>query len=176
MVGSNAANNLFGTDPPLGQMIKIKGINFQVLGVLKSKGDQAGFNADDQIIVPYTTAMKILQGVTYLREIDVLVAEGGNIDAVSGQPAGSGTFGPPGGGRGPGNNGGGTVHVVPPPADSLTALLRKRHRLTDLSMADDLPFKTGPTSCASLSPASWPSAFSSAASPPFPSSSAASAS
>jgi len=139
VVGSNAAYNLFGTEPPLGQMIKIKGINFQVLGVLKSKGDQAGFNADDQIIVPYTTAMKILQGVTFLREIDVLVTKGGDIDGVSGQPPATNTLGPPPPGRGGfgGNTGGGTLHVVPPPADSLTGLLRKRHRLTNLSMPDD---------------------------------------
>jgi putative ABC transport system permease protein len=83
--------------------------------------------------------MKILQGVTYLREIDVLVAEGGDISAVSGQPpttgfGGGGGRGGPGGG---GNNGGGTLHVVPPPTDSLTGLLRQRHRLTDLTMPDD---------------------------------------
>ncbi len=147
VIGSNAAQNLFGDDtPPLGEMIKIRGLNFEVVGVLKSKGDQAGFNADDQILIPYTTAMRNLLGVEYLREIDVLVEDKNQINAVSGQPENTGGFGQGnnnrgggggGGGFGGGNGNGGTLHVVPPPENSVTALLRKRHRLTDLSMPDD---------------------------------------
>jgi putative ABC transport system permease protein len=89
------------------------------------------------VFIPFTTGMKDLQGVDYLREIDILVADGGNIDAVSGQPPNTG-FGPPGrGGPGGFGGGGGTLHKVQPPADSLTALLRKRHKLQDLTVADD---------------------------------------
>ncbi len=137
VLGANAAQNLFGDDPGLGEMIKIRGLNFEVVGVLKAKGDQAGFNADDQIMIPYTTAMRNLLGVTYLREIDVLVADKGNINAVSGQPENTGGFGGPGRGGGGWNGGSGTTHVKPPPENSVTALLRTRHRLTDLSMPDD---------------------------------------
>ena len=145
VMGSNAAAKLFDTASAVGDTIKVKGINFQVVGVLKSKGDQAGFNVDDQIFIPYTTAMKILQGVDYLREIDILVVEGGDINAVSGQPPGLpvGGGGGGGGGRGGGGGGGGfgggggTQHTFPPPPDSLTALLRKRHKLPDLSVPDD---------------------------------------
>jgi ABC-type antimicrobial peptide transport system permease subunit len=137
VLGSNAATKLFDTGPAVGETIKVKGINFLVVGVLKSKGDQAGFNADDQIMVPYSTAMKILLGVDYLREIDVLVAQGGDINAVSGQPPDTGFGGGRGGGRGGFGGGGGTIHHDPPPPDSVTALLRKRHKLADLSVADD---------------------------------------
>jgi putative ABC transport system permease protein len=70
-----------------------------------------------------------------------LVTKGGNIDAVSGQPPANPTAGPPRGGPGGpggfGGSGGGTVHTVPPPSDSLTGLLRERHRLTNLTMPDD---------------------------------------
>jgi putative ABC transport system permease protein len=139
VLGSNAATKLFDTSSGIGQVIKVKGINFLVVGVLKSKGDQAGFNVDDQVFIPYSTGMKILLGVDYLREIDVLVVEGGDINAVSGQPPVTG-FGGPGGGRGgPGGfgQGGGTQHKFPPPENSLTSLLRKRHKLSDLAVADD---------------------------------------
>ena len=105
------------------------------MGLLKSKGDQAGQNVDDQIFIPYTTAMKVLLGIDYLREIDVDVAEGADISAVSGQPAAT-SFGGPGG-RGGYGGGSGTVHTTPPPENSVTALLRKRHKLTDLSVPDD---------------------------------------
>ncbi len=139
VLGNNAATKLFDTAPGVGETIKIKGINFSVVGVLVAKGD-AGFNVDDQVFIPYTTGMKDLQGVDYLSEIDVLVADGGDINAVSGQPAadfGPGRGGPGRGGPGGFGGSGGTVHKVPPPADSLTALLRKRHKLADLSVADD---------------------------------------
>ena len=140
VLGSNAATKLFDTSSGVGQVVKVKGINFLVVGVLKSKGDAAGLNVDDQAFVPYTTSMKILQGVDYLREIDVQVVEGGDIAAVSGQPADAGTPTPGrGGGGGPGGYGntGGTLHKFEPPEGSVTALLRKRHKLTDLSQADD---------------------------------------
>src|SRR6185369_2123967 len=62
---------LFGVDDPIDEVIKLNGVNFRVTGVLKAKGDQGWFNPDDQIIVPYTTAMKQVLGVTVLREINI---------------------------------------------------------------------------------------------------------
>jgi putative ABC transport system permease protein len=134
VIGPNVATNLFGTTYPVGETIKMNNLSFTVVGVLKSKGD-TGFNSpDDQCLVPYSTAMKIMFGQDYLREIDVAVADGFDQGAISGQPASTGGFGGGPGGRG---GRGGTVHTTPPPPDSITAMLRKRHRLTDLSMPDD---------------------------------------
>jgi len=83
IIGPVTSENLFGTDEnPLGQTIRIKSINFRVIGVLKSKGDQGWFNPDDQVIVPYTTAMKQLFGLAHLREIDVQVADGSDSGKV----------------------------------------------------------------------------------------------
>jgi putative ABC transport system permease protein len=77
VLGSTTVENLFGEDAdPIGETIKIKGINFRVIGVLKSKGDQGWYNPDDQAIIPYTTAMKQLLGTDRLREIDIQVTEG----------------------------------------------------------------------------------------------------
>ncbi len=82
VLGPVTVENLFGTEDPLEKTIKIKGINFKVVGVLKGKGDQGWFNPDDQAIVPYTTAMKQLLGVQYLREIDIQVAPGSDVNQV----------------------------------------------------------------------------------------------
>jgi putative ABC transport system permease protein len=71
VIGPLTAENLFGPDDPVNQTIKINGINFLVTGVLKSKGDQGFYNPDDQVLVPYTTAMKQLFGLDYIREIDI---------------------------------------------------------------------------------------------------------
>jgi putative ABC transport system permease protein len=82
VLGPLTASNLFGFSDPVGQVVKINGINFRIVGVLKSKGDQGWFNPDDQVIVPYTVEMHVLMGVTYLREIDVQCEEGSNLDSV----------------------------------------------------------------------------------------------
>jgi putative ABC transport system permease protein len=82
VLGPVTAENLFGADEPLGATIKLNGINFRVLGVLKSKGDQGWANPDDQVIVPYTTAMKQVFGVDSLREIDIQTADSASLDAA----------------------------------------------------------------------------------------------
>ncbi len=71
VLGPVTAQNLFGTENPIGKMVKLNGINFKVVGIQKSKGDQGYFNPDDQVIVPYTTAMKQILGIDFLREIDL---------------------------------------------------------------------------------------------------------
>jgi putative ABC transport system permease protein len=70
VIGPTTAKNIFGESDPVGEVIKIKGINFTVIGISKSKGE-GWMSPDDRLIVPYTTAMQILLGVTYLREIDI---------------------------------------------------------------------------------------------------------
>jgi putative ABC transport system permease protein len=82
IIGPTTAENLFGQNDPLEEQIKINGINFTVIGILKSKGDQGFANPDDQIIIPYKTAMKQLIGADSLREIDIHVIEGGDLTKV----------------------------------------------------------------------------------------------
>ena len=117
VLGPTTAVDLFGPDNPLGETIKINGINFKVIGIMKAKGDQGWYNPDDQIIVPYTTAMKILLGLTSVREIDVAAYDGVDLSNLSGQPQGS-----------QGNMSGGYYHDVPPSEESVAGLMRKRHR------------------------------------------------
>jgi len=79
VLGPLTAENLFGASDALAQVIKVNGVNFTVLGILKAKGDQGWFNPDDQVIVPYTTAMKQLFGLDYLGEIDIQAADGADL-------------------------------------------------------------------------------------------------
>ncbi len=72
IIGPTTATNLFDRDEPIGETIKLKGVNYQVIGVLKSKGDQGWYNPDDQALIPITTAMKQVFGVERLREVDIL--------------------------------------------------------------------------------------------------------
>ena len=71
ILGPTTVTNLFDDNEAVGETIKLNGINFLVVGVLKAKGDQGFYNPDDQIILPYSTAMKQVFGVDKLREIDI---------------------------------------------------------------------------------------------------------
>jgi len=88
VIGSGTARDLFGEGEPLEQTIKINGINFRVIGILKSKGDQGYFNADDQVIIPYLTAMKQIFGLTYIHEIDIQAADAADLSRVQEDMAG----------------------------------------------------------------------------------------
>jgi putative ABC transport system permease protein len=87
VIGPVTATNLFGAQDPVGETIKVNGINFRVTGVLKSKGDQGFFNPDDQLIIPYTTAMRQVLGSTgpianTLREIDIQAEDNADLDKL----------------------------------------------------------------------------------------------
>jgi putative ABC transport system permease protein len=57
----------------LGEPIRIRGIQFTVVGVLKSKGQSSPFgNPDDQVLVPITTGRFRLFGNDRLRSVSVL--------------------------------------------------------------------------------------------------------
>jgi putative ABC transport system permease protein len=79
ILGPVTASDLFGTDDPIGQTVKINRMNFRVVGVLKSKGDQGYYNPDDQVLIPLTTAMKQVFGLEYLREVDVQAEDGADL-------------------------------------------------------------------------------------------------
>jgi putative ABC transport system permease protein len=72
VVGRTIAEQLYAGEDPVGKVLRIRNIPFVIVGVLLSKGlSVSGQDQDDVIIIPYTTAMKRLQGVTMLRTINV---------------------------------------------------------------------------------------------------------
>ncbi len=76
VLGATTAANLFIDGDAVGQTIQLRQVfgggagqaqrarilNFKVIGVLEPKGTTFGFSRDDQILVPLTTAQKILTG------------------------------------------------------------------------------------------------------------------
>jgi putative ABC transport system permease protein len=63
-VGVTVVQNLFGSANPIGETIAANGVQFQVVGVLASKGNQGLSNQDDVAIAPYTAVQNSLTGVT----------------------------------------------------------------------------------------------------------------
>lgn len=72
ILGSKIASNLFGEANPVGQLIKIHEINFRVIGVMNPKGLGAfGVDQDNEVIVPVSTAQKILLGINHYNFITI---------------------------------------------------------------------------------------------------------
>jgi len=59
VLGFNVAKSLLNGRSPVGQTMKIDGINYRIVGVLNEKGDGKGDGIDDKILIPYTSALKI---------------------------------------------------------------------------------------------------------------------
>lgn len=66
VLGQTVVNELFGDVDPLGKTIRIKGIPFQVIGVLISRGQSGmGQDQDDSVYIPITTAQKKVMGIKF---------------------------------------------------------------------------------------------------------------
>src|SRR5581483_2702047 len=67
--GPQAASDLFGTEDPVGQTLRINGQTFTVIGLTVSKGGTGFLNQDSIIYIPLSTAQKQLFGQDYLSSI-----------------------------------------------------------------------------------------------------------
>ncbi len=75
LIGQTVAYNLFGSEDPIDNVVRIKKIPFRIIGVLGGKGQSGmGNDQDDVVMVPYTTMMKRVLGVTYIQQIVVAAA------------------------------------------------------------------------------------------------------
>ena len=99
IIGQTVREHLFDSSDPVGQLIRMQGQLFEVVGVLAAKGQSAdGRDQDDWILLPYTTAQKRLKGRGALWLDDILCSAT-------------------------------TPQAVQPAIDQVTALLRQRHHI-----------------------------------------------
>jgi len=57
VLGKTVADNLFGNENPLGKKVTLSDNKFTVLGVLEKKGAFGAVDMDNQVFIPFTTAM-----------------------------------------------------------------------------------------------------------------------
>jgi putative ABC transport system permease protein len=70
VIGPTTATNLFGDGvDPIGQEVRINKVAFRIVGETASKGGTGFGNQDDMIIIPITSAQKLIFGVDYLSSI-----------------------------------------------------------------------------------------------------------
>jgi putative ABC transport system permease protein len=82
VLGSAIPNMLnVNRDAVIGQEILIRGIAFEIIGVLSEKGSQGSFsNPDEQILIPLETARYRVMGTDRLRDIAVKVGDVSNMN------------------------------------------------------------------------------------------------
>jgi putative ABC transport system permease protein len=99
LLGSEVADKLFGRQNGLvGETVRIEGQPFRVIAVLKSKGGSSFSNADNQVLIPFSTAQARLIRHSTTDQVDLLLVE-----AISPQ-------------------------AVPAASDEVAQILRARHR------------------------------------------------
>jgi putative ABC transport system permease protein len=99
LLGSDVADKLFGRQEGLvGETVRIEGQPFRVIGVLQSKGGSGFSNADNQVLVPFSTAQARLIRHSTTDQVDLLLVE-----AIS-------------------------PKAVPAASDEVAQILRARHR------------------------------------------------
>ena len=85
IIGYVLAEELFGTIEPIGKDIKIKGMDFQVVGVLKKEGNTLIniFQFDEAVLISFNTAKKIINvksRYTWGTSLNVKAKEGVSLD------------------------------------------------------------------------------------------------
>ena len=70
LVGKTVSDVLFGMADPIGKIIRLQNVPFQIIGMVQPKGlSTNGMDQDDFVIIPYTTAMKKKKGIYWLDDI-----------------------------------------------------------------------------------------------------------
>jgi putative ABC transport system permease protein len=83
VLGPTARDDLFGANAdPTGQSIRIKNVDFQVIGVSAAKGGTGFSNPDDAIFVPLNSAQHFLAGNVFLSDISVAAVDQNSMAAV----------------------------------------------------------------------------------------------
>jgi len=70
LLGQTVVENLFPSEDPVGKSIRVQAMPCRVIGVFQPKGASAsGWDQDDFVAMPYTTAMKRIGGTSWLDDI-----------------------------------------------------------------------------------------------------------
>ena len=69
ILGSKVKENLFGNSDALNNTVKIKKINFKVIGVMEERGSTFGFDMDNFVYLPLQTTQKLIMGIDYVTAI-----------------------------------------------------------------------------------------------------------
>jgi len=81
VLGSKLRDELYAGKNPLGELIRIGGDRYRVVGVMESKGTVLGFDLDDSVYIPAARALELFNRESLL-EIDILYSSTASADEV----------------------------------------------------------------------------------------------
>ena len=86
VLGPTTRDDLFGEGvDPIGQKIRINGIEFKVIGVTQSKGGSGFNNPDDAIFIPISSAQRFLAGSQRVSSINVQAVDQASMTEMQAQ-------------------------------------------------------------------------------------------
>jgi putative ABC transport system permease protein len=86
VIGPTVRDDLFGIGAdPVGQIIRINKMDFQVIGITQAKGGSGFSNQDDVIYVPLATAQHYLSGNQYVSNISIAATDQASMASVQQQ-------------------------------------------------------------------------------------------
>lgn len=84
VVGAKIRDEVFGTQPAIGQLIRLGDRRLRVIGILKASGQGMGMNTDELVVVPVALAQSLFNSNTLFR-ILVEARSRGQIEAAKAQ-------------------------------------------------------------------------------------------
>ncbi|HEY7621880.1 MAG TPA: ABC transporter permease [Solirubrobacteraceae bacterium] len=82
VLGPTVVTNLFGGGDPVGQLVRVNGTSFEVIGETKPKGSNGIQDQDDVVIAPITAVQDTISGYGSISNITVQGRSEGTLDAA----------------------------------------------------------------------------------------------
>jgi len=85
VIGPTVQKDLFGGANPIGEMIRVGNVQFEIKGILVAKGTSpGGGDMDNRIMIPLTTMMRRVANVDYITNIKVRLKTAKDMDKAAG--------------------------------------------------------------------------------------------
>lgn len=81
VIGVDVANELYNSTDVVGNIVNINGVDFNIVGVLTSMGTSSTGSSDDTVILPLTTAQRLLK-TTSIRTFYVQAKDTNSVDTA----------------------------------------------------------------------------------------------
>jgi len=83
LVGPSVVRSLFGGADPVGRVVRIGSVPFEVIGMTRARGvDPNGADLDDVVVVPLETAMRRLLNIPYVHALFVQAPSSADLDGL----------------------------------------------------------------------------------------------
>jgi len=89
VIGTTVQRELFGDTNPIGEMIRVGNVPFEIIGVMESRGVSAGGgDMDNRVFIPLSTFMRRVANVDHIYGIRILLGSVRDVDTAVGEITG----------------------------------------------------------------------------------------